>query len=187
MCLNKLVYRHRRLDNNKVFYIGIGNEKRPYCKRRNKHWCNVVNKTGYTIEIIAKDLVLEDALELEMFLISEYGLDNLTNINSGGEGQFNPDAETRYKIGSGRRGKKTSDEHKKKLSDSNKGKKLSKESKLKIKENHKLSKKVVDLETGIFYDSLKDACQTININYKKEHLRMTRYNKKFRFKYIGLC
>jgi hypothetical protein len=80
----KLVYRHRRLDNNKVFYIGIGNEKRPYSKKRNKHWQNVVNKTDYVVEIISENLSLEDACELEMFLISEYGVKNLTNITCGG-------------------------------------------------------------------------------------------------------
>jgi hypothetical protein len=180
----KLVYRHIRLDTNKVFYIGIGNEKRPYSKRRNKHWKRVVNKSDYVVEIIAKNLSLEDACELEMFLISEYGIENLTNINCGGEGQFNPDAETRYKIGSGQRGKKHSIETKIKISESNKGKIHKKESKLKIKENHKMSRMVLDLQNGIFYNSLTDACLSININYKSEHLRMTRYNKNFRFIYI---
>jgi len=184
MQLDKLVYRHRRLDTNKIFYIGIGNEQRPYCKRRNKYWNNVVNKTDYSIEIIARNLSLQDACELEIFLISEYGLENLTNINSGGEGQFNPDKETRYKIGSGKRGKTISEYHKQKLSEFNKGKKHTEESKLKIKENHKLAKVVVDLETGIFYNSLMEACKSTNIKYASEHLRITRYNKNYRFKYI---
>ena len=184
MQLKKLVYRHRRLDNNKVFYIGIGNKKRPYSKRRNKHWQKIVNKTDYTIEVIAEDLSLEDACELEMFLISEYGIKNLTNINDGGQGQFNPNKETRYKIGSGKRGKKNSEETRIKISESNKGKKLTEECKLKIKYNHKLSKEVVDLETGIFYNSLLDACNQTNVKYNKEHLRMTRYKNKYKFMYI---
>jgi hypothetical protein len=185
MQLKKLVYRHIRLDNNKVFYIGIGNEKRPYSKNnRNKHWLNVVNKTNYYVEVVSKNLSLEDACELEVFLISEYGIGNLTNINSGGEGQFNPDAETRYKIGSGKRGTKISKEHKIKLSQFNKGKKHTEEAKQKIKENHKLSKKVLDLQTGIFYDSLTNACYCTNIKYSAEHLRITRYKKNYRFIYI---
>ena len=62
MRLDKIVYRHIRLDNNKVFYVGIGNEKRPYSKHgRNKHWNNIVNKTDYFVEIIAKNISLEDA------------------------------------------------------------------------------------------------------------------------------
>jgi hypothetical protein len=180
----KLVYRHIRLDTNKVFYIGIGNEKRPYSKRRNKHWQNVINKTDYIVEVIAENLSLEDACELEMFLISEYGIENLTNINCGGEGQFNPDAETRYKIGSGQRGKKHSEQTRMKMSKSQEGRKHSQESKFKIKENHKMAKIVLDLQTGIFYDSLLEACSCTNIKYKSEHLRITRYNKNYRFLYI---
>ncbi len=35
-----IVYKHIRLDNDTVFYIGIGkNQKRPYSKNyRNKYW-----------------------------------------------------------------------------------------------------------------------------------------------------
>ena len=185
MRLDKIVYRHRRLDNNKVFYVGIGNEKRPYSKHgRNKHWNNIVNKTDYFVEIIAKNISLEDACELEIFLIQTYQKENLTNITSGGEGQFNPDAVTRYKIGSGKRGTNISKEHKIKLSEFNKGRKHTKETKQKIKENHKMSKIVLDLQTGIFYNSLADACNCTNIKYNAEHLIMTRYKKNYRFTYI---
>ena len=181
----KLVYRHRRLDTNKVFYIGIGNEKRPHSKYgRNRHWQNVVNKTDYIVEVIAENLSLEDACELEIFLISEYGIENLTNITCGGEGGLNPDAETRYKIGTAQRGKKHSEQTKMKMSKSQEGRKHTVESKLKIKENHKMSKTVLDLQTGIFYDSLLYACSCTNVKYNAEHLRITRYNKNFRFVYI---
>ena len=184
MQLEKLVYRHRRLDTNKIFYIGMGNKNRPYSKRRNKHWQNIVNKTDYSIEIVADNLSLKDALELEIFLISEYNLKNLTNINSGGEGQFNPNKEKRYKLGSGRRGKEFSAETKLKMSEAGKGRKHTEESKLKIKNNHKLSKEVVDLQTGIFYDSLYFACYSTNVKYGSEYLRIVRYKKNYRFIFI---
>lgn len=45
------------------------------------------------------------------------------------------------------------------------------------------SKQVVDMETGIFYNSLKDACQLMNIKYKSEFARMKYYNRS-RFKQI---
>lgn len=181
----KLVYRHRRLDTNKIFYIGIGNDKRPYSKHnRNKHWKNIVNKTDYSVEIISNNLSLEDACELEIFLIQEYGKDNLTNINSGGEGQFNPDKETRFKIGSGKRGKKISEKHKEILRNFNKNKKHTEEAKLKIKENHKKSKIVLDLQMGIFYNSLSEGCRVLNLKYDAEQQRMTKYKKNFRFIYI---
>ena len=43
-----IVYRHRRLDNNQIFYIGIGNkEKRAYIKtKRSKFWNKINNKTS---------------------------------------------------------------------------------------------------------------------------------------------
>lgn len=188
MCIEKVVYRHRRLDNNKVFYIGIGNEKRPYYKKgRNIHWKRIVAKTDYAIEILSEGLSLEDACELEMFLISEYGKENLSNINSGGEGQFNPDAQTRYKIGTANRGKKHSKERRLKISEGNKGKTYSKESLYLMSLNSGVAKWVVDLQTGIFYHSLRYACDINNISYKAEHLRITRYNKDYRFKYLAEC
>jgi hypothetical protein len=71
-----------------------------------------------------------------------------------------------------------------KMSKSQEGRKHSEESKLKIKENHKMSKSVLDLQTGIFYNSLTDACYCTNIKYNAEHLRMTRYKKNYRFTFI---
>lgn len=64
-----LVYRHRRLDTNEIFYVGISVKKdRPYHKSgRNKFWKNIVNKTPYEVEIIATNLSWDDACELEIF------------------------------------------------------------------------------------------------------------------------
>ena len=88
-----VVYKHIRLDSNQVFYIGVGKtDKRPYSKvYRNKHWHNVVNKAGYSVEIILNNLTWEEALQKERELIKEYGrLDNktgiLVNMTDGGEG-----------------------------------------------------------------------------------------------------
>jgi hypothetical protein len=54
---------------------------------------NIVNKHGYDIEIIARDLSWEDACELEIFLIEEYGrkdlkLGSLVNLTDGGDGMI---------------------------------------------------------------------------------------------------
>lgn len=125
-----IVYRHRRLDNNEVFYIGIGKEeKRAYVKvNRNNWWHKVINKTPYQVEIIAKDLSYDDAKELEMFLISEYGrrdlnLGTLVNLTDGGDGSL---------------GKKDSEETKLKKSISLKGKNLGKIHSIEAKEKMKL-------------------------------------------------
>ena len=102
------VYRHRRLDKNEVFYIGIGSDdnfKRAYSKAgRNKYWHNIVNLSNYKIEIISEDwLTWEEACEKEKFWITFYGRadlgkGSLVNMTDGGEGQFNPSIETREKI-----------------------------------------------------------------------------------------
>lgn len=88
-----IVYRHRRNDTNEIFYVGMGKEnKRAFSKRdRNIYWKRVVDKVGYSVEIISTDLTLEDACDIECLLISEYGrkdlgLGLLVNMTDGGEG-----------------------------------------------------------------------------------------------------
>lgn len=90
-----IVYKHTRLDNNEVFYIGIGKtEKRAYNKyNRSNFWKNVANK-GYKVDIIYSGLTWNDACEKEKELIKLYGrkdLNNgsLVNMTDGGEGTIN--------------------------------------------------------------------------------------------------
>ena len=56
-----LVYRHRRLDNFTIFYVGIELDsinktklgKRPYIKQgKSKWWKNITNKTEYIVEVV---------------------------------------------------------------------------------------------------------------------------------------
>lgn len=110
-----LVYRHRRLDTGKVFYVGIGSsKKRAYCKNgRNDYWNKIVKKAGYQIEIVKKDISREEACELEEILISEYGRVNnstgcLCNMTDGGEGAPNVivSLETRNKLSKANKGYK---------------------------------------------------------------------------------
>ena len=93
--MSKVVYIHKRKDNDSIFYVGMGNLKRVTDKKnRNNHWNNVVSKYGYYAEVVAKDLSIDDAYELEMFLISELGRKdlkkgNLVNMTDGGDGCTN--------------------------------------------------------------------------------------------------
>jgi hypothetical protein len=119
-----IVYKHKRIDNNQVFYIGIGsNLKRSYSiKNRNIHWRNIVNITEYQIEIVFNNITWKEACEVEKYLIAFYGrrdlgTGTLVNMTDGGEGRL---------------GYKLSDEQKEVLSKKNIGKKHSNESKLKI-------------------------------------------------------
>ena len=91
MANDTCVYLHKK-PNGEVFYVGIGNIKRPFWKfRDNPHWNNIVKKhPNYIIEIISQELDWKTACELETKLISEYKrkIDggNLCNITLGGDG-----------------------------------------------------------------------------------------------------
>ena len=160
-----LVYRHRRLDDFTIFYVGIELDsinktklgKRPYIKSgKSKWWKNIVNKTNYCVEIVSDNLTNLDAIELEIFLIKEYGRANLgegllVNLTDGGEGTINVvvSEETRLKnaaaarITNNRKGKKASLEERRRLSELHKGNKYclgvnrSEETKRKISEAQK--------------------------------------------------
>ena len=114
-----VVYRHRRLDNNSIFYIGIGKEKnRAYQLRsRNCLWKNIVSKTDYKIEIIAENINYDEAKELEIFLISLYGRKDLnsgalSNMTAGGDGNTNMSIDVKNKISASLIGLKQSEETK---------------------------------------------------------------------------
>jgi hypothetical protein len=91
-----IVYTHKNPQTRQIFYVGIGVDKqRAYKfkgKQRNQYWHNYVKKYGEPIvEIIAEFETREQAVELEMRLISKYGrlCDNsgcLVNITLGGDG-----------------------------------------------------------------------------------------------------
>ena len=118
-----IVYRHITEDNLRTFYIGIGkNIKRAKSKQgRNKYWHNIVNKYGYTIEILVNNIKDEDAKELETLLIQVLGKTSeggtLCNLTDGGEGIT---------------GCTISNKHKLSISKANKGKARSRATKNKI-------------------------------------------------------
>jgi group I intron endonuclease len=155
-----IVYEHLRNDTNEVFYVGIGkNDKRAYSKcDRNLYWHNTVNKHGYTINIIHRDISWKDACEIEKELIAKYGrknlgLGNLVNRTDGGDGILGlvHSEETRKKMSEAKKGEKhylfgktISEETRKKMSEAQKGDKnpmfgktISEEARKKISEAKK--------------------------------------------------
>jgi hypothetical protein len=80
------------LDKNEVFYIGIGNEKRPYSKfSRNRIWKFITEKTNYRVDIILDNLTYQEACKKEIEFINIYGrkdlgLGTLVNLTDGGTG-----------------------------------------------------------------------------------------------------
>lgn len=108
-----IIYRHLK-PCGEVFYIGIGKtEKRAESKNnRNNHWTNIINKYGYEIQILKRDLSWEEACELEILLIAHYGrydlgLGTLVNLTDGGEGIVGWIAsdETRARMSESKKGK----------------------------------------------------------------------------------
>ena len=88
-----IVYQHRRKDTNEIFYIGIGKDYYRMGKKsaRNQYWHNIVNKHGYTKELLFKDISWEEAIKKEIELIKKYGRRDLktgclVNMTRGGEG-----------------------------------------------------------------------------------------------------
>lgn len=105
------LYRHIRLDKNEPFYVGIGEDPKnisiKYVRAhshssRNKYWKNIVKKHQYRVDILMDNLTWDQACEKEKEFIRLYGrkdlnLGTLTNLTDGGEGIYNPSAETRMK------------------------------------------------------------------------------------------
>jgi len=170
-----ILYRHRRLDTNEIFYIGIGKEeKRAFNKKdRSNFWKSIINKTDYSIEIIADDLSWEDAKELEIFLISLYGRRNLgtgtlVNMTDGGDGTLGSISQIGDK--NGFYGKTHSNETKEKLSIAHTGKIISNKTKNKMSNSQKnnnnaKTRLVLNIETGIFYNTCVEAAIAHNIKY----------------------
>lgn len=180
---NICIYRHIK-PNGEVFYIGIGNNKRPYVKkRRSKFWLKITNKyPDYEIDVLKKDLNIEDARELEIILISYYGrrCDNkgkLCNLTLGGEGTF---------------GLIHSEELRRKNSESKKGRKVWNKGilatdihKKNLKKSSAMAKKVICTKASKIWDSGQDCANENKINYVTlmQKLNGTR-NNKTTFKFL---
>lgn len=85
--MNFFVYVHKRKDNGRIFYVGKGCRYRHKSKwARTPHWHNIVNKYGYTAEIVKNNLTQDAAFAFEMKLIKKYKHLGLCNLTDGGDG-----------------------------------------------------------------------------------------------------
>ena len=177
------IYRHLK-PNGEVFYIGIGNIKRPYERRHhNNLWDKVIKKhPNYEIQVLKKNATLEEVKDLEIILISYYGrkcdkTGNLCNLSLGGEGAF---------------GFKHSKESKDKMSKSrqgfvpwNKNKILTDEHKLKLLQNSGQAKKVINILTLEIYSSGAVCAKENNYNYVTLQQQLSGIRKnKTNFKFL---
>lgn len=167
-----VVYRHRRLDDFSVFYVGIGDKEYRSRSKHNRsdHWKRIVKNHGYVVEIVANGIDYDTAKELEMEMILQYGrrfnnTGRLVNITEGGDGTlgffFKHKEETRLKM------------NKEKI-----GIPRTKDAKLKISMNHAKSRVVINTETGEEYRSCADLSRKIGVNQDtlSEKLRGRRKN-----------
>lgn len=83
---DKCVYFHR-LKCGRIFYVGIGSLRRAHSHlSRNRHWKFTVAKyIDYDVLIIAQNLTIAQAAEIEKIWIAHIGIARLTNISTGGE------------------------------------------------------------------------------------------------------
>lgn len=108
------VYLHRRLSDNKPFYVGKGSGRRAWSEQgRNKHWLNTRNKHGICVEILFDGLTENEAFDCEIDAIKEllYFAYPLTNMSTGGEGaSYKRSEETKKKMSVAFKGRKHSKE-----------------------------------------------------------------------------
>ncbi len=191
---NFYTYLHIRLDNGEPFYVGKGlkNKYRAYStSNRTKYWWNIVKKYGYDIIILEDNLTNEQSCEIEKYWIKRIGrrdlkLGTLVNLTDGGEGMDGYKMTENHKNNlkknhKGMSGKKHSETTKIKMKNSNSNSHFKRgniswnSGKKGVQKGHN-NKIVCDLITGIFYDSLKEACFYLNLNYKGVHKNL-KYNK----------
>lgn len=112
-----VVYFHRNPLTLEIFYVGIGNDKRPYSKKcRNNFWKNYVNKYGNpVIQIVYSNIDKKEACRLEVFYISLLGNKvnggQLVNLSDGGETNIGYRLNAEQKKAVSERAKKRSNSH----------------------------------------------------------------------------
>jgi len=156
------IYFHKKADNGDVFYVGKGKDRRCFVKRcRSFHWNNIVNKHGYTIEVIEQGLSESEAIEREIFWINKLGRIDLktgclVNFTNGGEGSSGRPMSDRTKsiISQTNKVRPPSPNQKKFIANLFKGK---------TGKDHNRSKSVRCTETGIIYGSQSEAQRELKL------------------------
>lgn len=151
---NYYIYRHLK-PNGEVFYVGLSRKKnRAYhTLQRSSFWKKLVSKyPDYEVQILKTGLTKEEAVEMEIILISWYGrrdigTGTLVNLTDGGDGTTNVSEETRIKRSKVWLGKKHTDETLYKLRG----------------ENNYYAKKVINVKKLKIYGCLNIAAENENL------------------------
>lgn len=171
------VYAHYKKGTDEIFYVGKGKGNRAYdYHRRSDFWKKIKNKHGFDVKLIKIELSEYDALLLESKLIKKYGkikdgglLCNLTDGFDGLSG-FKHNEKTKLIMRDKAIGRKNiTDNGRDKIRMSNKNRVNNPDS---IKRGalkrvgvlNKKSKIVLNIETGVYYDTLTQASLSCGIN-----------------------
>ena len=169
----------------------ITHYKSESCKNQTKLY-NSFKKYGYEnhiFEIIEEclfeDLYLKERYYGELFnVLDDNGLNLI--LPKIGENKVGISEETRLKMSESKKGdknvfygKKHSKETKEKISNSHKGRKHTEEHRRKVSENNakNMSKIVLDLNTGVFYNSAKEVSDLYNLNHSTLRSQLNGTNK----------
>lgn len=172
------VYLHRKASDGEVFYVGKGTLRKMKSvvyhraneiKQRSKLWKRIKRKHGLIVEIHSSCRTHESAMTLESFLIKKYGridigTGSLSNMTDGGDGSLGSiiSDSTKEKLSKRFKGQKLNDNWKRNIGLANSGKSCywyGRKGHL-----HIMSKKVVDMETGIVFGSIKLASEYLGIS-----------------------
>jgi hypothetical protein len=151
---NYYVYGHYRNDTGTLFYVGKGKKRRAFRhENRNDNWHSIA-KSGYTVFFFYKNLPEQLAFDLEKAVIADTCPE--ANISRGGHATL------------GFLGKKHTAAHRQKMSDLYRGRQMRKMDDSYRQDLRraalKRAKKVLDLETGIIYESIRACSRAIGIN-----------------------
>jgi hypothetical protein len=193
------LYQHTRKTDGRIFYIGIGDVKRPFEKSsRNQYWKNIVKKYGYNIVILVEGISWERACELEKLMISFYGRKDkkegvLCNKTDGGEGTIGRiySQETKNKIGNKTK-ERLNNGWINPMTGKNHSNKVKKDHSIRMKGKFEGSKNpkakiILDNYTGIFYENAKELTTFLNKNYNRfiQNLKKTKSNSvNIRYSYV---
>ena len=171
---NYCVYFYLREDKT-PYYVGMGRKQRPFAKHAHRQGKGDFKPDNIDlILIVHENLSQEEAYELEIKYIAEYGrkCDGgiLINLTEGGQGAKHNE-ETRKKLSFIKTGLKASEETKRKMSETRKGKKMPEGTGQKArqtriangtdKHSEETKKKLSDSLKGIFAGSKNPAAKAI--------------------------
>lgn len=167
------VYQHTRKSDGTIFYVGIGKCEITFKRantscRRNKLWHSIVNNHGYNVEILHSGIDIEECKAIEISMIKSLGrIDKSTgilcNMTDGGDGYTNPSKEALIIRSKQHKGKTIPLSQRIAISNGMKRFRQTEIGKAKAITKGR-SIKVIHLESGKEFNSIKDMCEGMKLS-----------------------